>query len=64
MNPERTFLSKVAIVGGHNPVEMVAEDLELIEAEKAFKSEERILVKPNYINQVTHPPEIRLIREL
>jgi uncharacterized protein (DUF362 family) len=54
MNPERTFLSKVAIVKGRNPVEMVPEVLELIEAEEAFTSEERILVKPNYIN-ASHP---------
>ena len=47
-------MSKVAIVKGNNPVEMVVEALELIEAEEAFTSEERILVKPNYIN-ASHP---------
>jgi uncharacterized protein (DUF362 family) len=47
-------LSNVAIVKGSNPVEMVVEALDLIGAEKAFNSEERILVKPNYIN-ASHP---------
>jgi len=44
----------VAIVKGDEPVDMVAEALGLIEAEKAFTSEERILVKPNYID-ASHP---------
>ena len=44
----------VAIVKGDEPVDMVVEALGLIEAEKAFTSEERILVKPNYID-ASHP---------
>jgi len=47
-------LASVAIVKGHSPVEMVVEALELVGADKAFTSEERILVKPNYIN-ASHP---------
>jgi uncharacterized protein (DUF362 family) len=44
----------VAIVKGDKPVEMVAEALALIEAQQAFKVDERILVKPNYID-ASHP---------
>jgi uncharacterized protein (DUF362 family) len=44
----------VAIVKGDKPVEMVAEALSLIEAEQTFKKDERILVKPNYID-ASHP---------
>lgn len=46
--------ASVSIVKGDEPVDMVAEALGLIEAEKAFTSEERILVKPNYID-ASHP---------
>ncbi len=44
----------VAIVKGDDPVNMVVEALEKIEANRAFKADERILVKPNYIN-ASHP---------
>ncbi|MCW4026407.1 MAG: DUF362 domain-containing protein, partial [Candidatus Bathyarchaeota archaeon] len=44
----------VAVIEGNDPVDMVAEALGLIEAEKAFTSEERILIKPNYID-ASHP---------
>lgn len=44
----------VAIVKGDKPVEMVIEALTLIDAEQALMKEERILVKPNYIN-ASHP---------
>jgi len=46
--------TNVAIVKGDKPVDMVVEALEMIGAEEAFTSEERILVKPNYIN-ASHP---------
>jgi uncharacterized protein (DUF362 family) len=47
-------MATMAIVKGDEPVDMVIEALGLIEAEKAFSREERILVKPNYIN-ASHP---------
>ena len=47
-------MASVAIVKGHSPVEIVVKALELVEADKAFTSEERILIKPNYIN-ASHP---------
>jgi uncharacterized protein (DUF362 family) len=47
-------LADVAIIKGDNPVKMVAEALTLIAAERAFRKEEKILVKPNYIDS-SHP---------
>jgi len=44
----------VAIIKGDNPVEMVIEALEIIKADQAFRVDERILIKPNYIN-ARHP---------
>jgi len=44
----------VAIVKGDDPVNMVVEALEMIGAEGAFRDDERILVKPNYID-ASHP---------
>jgi uncharacterized protein (DUF362 family) len=46
--------AEVAIIKGDNPVDMVAEALTLIAAERAFMKDERILVKPNYIDS-SHP---------
>ena len=47
-------VTSVSIVKGDEPVDMVVEALELIEAERAFTSQDRILVKPNYID-ASHP---------
>lgn len=47
-------VASVSIVKGDEPIDMVVEALELIEAERAFASQDRILVKPNYIN-ASHP---------
>jgi uncharacterized protein (DUF362 family) len=47
-------LADVAIIKGDNPVDMVAEALTLIVAERAFRKDEKILVKPNYIDS-SHP---------
>ncbi len=44
----------VAIVKGEEPIGMVVEALGMIEADKAFTREERVLVKPNYID-ASHP---------
>jgi len=44
----------VAIIKGDDPVNMVIEALEMIKADTAFRADERILVKPNYIN-ASHP---------
>lgn len=44
----------VAIIKGDNPVNMVIEALEMIKADGAFRADERILVKPNYID-ASHP---------
>jgi len=44
----------VAIVKGSNPVEMVAQALEMVEAAKAFTADEKVLLKPNYID-ASHP---------
>jgi uncharacterized protein (DUF362 family) len=44
----------VAIIKGDKPIEMVTEALALIDAEQSFEKEERILVKPNYID-ASHP---------
>ena len=44
----------VAIIKGDDPVNMVIEALEMIKADTAFGADERILVKPNYIN-ASHP---------
>jgi len=44
----------VAIVRGDDPVSMVIEALKMIDAEEAFNADERILVKPNYID-ASHP---------
>jgi len=44
----------VAIVKGENPIDTVVEALELIKAESAFADEEKILIKPNYID-ASHP---------
>jgi len=44
----------IAIVKGNDPVNMVVEALEMIEADGAFRADERILVKPNYID-ASHP---------
>ena len=46
----------VAIVRGENPVSMVNEALEIIEADKAFRADESILIKPNYVI-ASHPSE-------
>jgi len=46
--------ASVAIVKGDDPVSMVVEALEMIEADEAFEIDERILVKPNYID-ASHP---------
>ncbi|MBS7614335.1 DUF362 domain-containing protein [Candidatus Bathyarchaeota archaeon] len=48
------YLSEVAIVKGDEPSEMVVKALTLVGAEQAFKIEEKILIKPNYIN-ASHP---------
>lgn len=47
-------VASVSIVKGDEPVDVVAEALELIKAERAFTSQDRILVKPNYID-ASHP---------
>jgi len=44
----------VAVVKGENPVNMTIEALEMIDASEAFRADERILVKPNYID-ASHP---------
>jgi len=44
----------VAVVKGEDPVDMTVEALEMIEADEAFRIDERILVKPNYID-ASHP---------
>jgi uncharacterized protein (DUF362 family) len=44
----------VAIVKGDKPIDMVIEALRMIGAERSFRKEERILVKPNYID-ASHP---------
>jgi len=44
----------IAIVRGDNPVNMTIEALEMVNADKAFQVEERILIKPNYID-ASHP---------
>ena len=46
--------AEVAIIKGDDPVRMVEEALTLIAAERAFGKDEKILVKPNYINS-SHP---------
>jgi len=43
-------MSEVAIVRGEDPIEMVVKALNMVHAEKAFAPNERILIKPNYIN--------------
>jgi len=47
-------MAVVSIVKGNNPVEMVVEALELVKAESVLTREDRILVKPNYID-ASHP---------
>ncbi len=47
-------MADVAIVKGSNPVEMVVKALELVEAQKAFTANERVLLKPNHID-ASHP---------
>ncbi len=47
-------LSTVSIIKGENPIDMVVKALEAVKAEKAFKNDEKILIKPNYIN-ASHP---------
>lgn len=44
----------VAIVKGDDPVEMVIQALELVRASEAFRDDEKILIKPNYID-ASHP---------
>jgi len=44
----------VAVVKGEDPVNMTVEALEMIGASEAFRADERILVKPNYID-ASHP---------
>lgn len=44
----------VAIVKGDDPGGMVVEALEMVGADEAFREDERILVKPNYID-ASHP---------
>jgi len=44
----------VAIIKGLDPVDMVVEALLLVKAEQAFNTNERVLIKPNYIN-ACHP---------
>ena len=44
----------VAVVKGEDPVNMTVEALEMIDASEAFRTDERILVKPNYID-ASHP---------
>ena len=44
----------VAVVKGEDPVNMTVEALEMIGASEAFRTDERILVKPNYID-ASHP---------
>jgi len=46
--------SAVAIVKGDDPVGMTVKALEMINAHKSFRVDERILVKPNYID-ASHP---------
>jgi len=46
--------AEVAVIKGDDPVKMVEEALSLVAAERAFVKDERILVKPNYIN-ASHP---------
>ncbi len=46
--------SKVAIIEGTEPAEMVEKALRLIEAEKLFSPRDRALIKPNYVNPM--PP--------
>jgi len=45
---------EVAIIKGDEPSEMVVKALTLVGAEQAFKVEETLLIKPNYIN-ASHP---------
>ncbi|MEM2739759.1 MAG: DUF362 domain-containing protein [Candidatus Bathyarchaeia archaeon] len=47
-------LSEVVIIRSNDPIEAVSEALEVIKAYEAFKSDERILIKPNYIDS-SHP---------
>lgn len=44
----------VAVIKGEDPVDITIKALEMIEADEAFRSDERILVKPNYID-ASHP---------
>jgi len=44
----------VAVIKGEDPVDMTIKALEMIGADEAFRSDERILVKPNYID-ASHP---------
>jgi uncharacterized protein (DUF362 family) len=46
--------AEVAVIKGDDPNRMVKEALSLVVAERAFGKDERILVKPNYINS-SHP---------
>jgi len=47
-------MSIVAVVKGNEPVEMVAEAMEMIKASDIFHAEDGVLVKPNYVN-ADHP---------
>ena len=41
--------TKVAVVGGEDPRELVRKALELIEAEDLISPDDRVLIKPNYV---------------
>ncbi len=47
-------MSRVAIVRGKNPQDMVVEALEMVDAQSAISKVRPVLVKPNYIN-ASHP---------
>lgn len=47
-------VSEVAIIKSDDPIKATIEALEAINASKAFKLDERILIKPNYIDS-SHP---------
>jgi uncharacterized protein (DUF362 family) len=47
-------LSEVVIIKSEDPIEATLEALEAVKASEAFKPDERILVKPNYIDS-SHP---------
>ena len=43
-------MTSVALVKGKEPSKMVEEALRLIKAEKLIKSEDTVLIKPNYVS--------------